>query len=644
MSGIAGCCQFDGSAPSPETHAILTRAIAECGSDATWHHEQGPAVLVQRSFHTGRAPEPQQHYERDGLVVVWDGRIDNRDALARSAGPFRSDAECIANLYRANRDGAFAAEVVGDFAFALWDAQRRTLILGRDAFGIRTLFYHASPRKVVFATRIEALLEPDLGLGTTIDDDYLGGYLTDGAGGHETPYREIRVAHPGALLVFTPEGSSTRKLWSMDDVRDIVLGSDREYEERLLELLRESVAVRMQTDRPVASELSGGLDSSTIVCLADRLLSERAVPAPGLVTISYVFDEAPISDERKFIVEVENAIGRRGFHLREEDHRILSTIGETESPLYPTPEICFVARHRHVQQTMEVAGARVLMRGIGGDQVLWGEADQLYEPLDHWMAGRYLSVHRSLRAWAPALRTSYFALLRRSVLRPVLGKSGGLADHDHRMPEWLSHDFAERSHLHEREHAHGHQPGQHHDHGHGHDHHHHGRAHHHDHPPARRLPSWRAQKRMIADTLHQFSLGYYLDRGSIDVTYPFMHRPLVEFCLGMPLGQKLRPGETRSVLRRALRDVLPPAVAKRKSKSGPDEAIVRALAREWPVLHEMFSSSRAAAHGIIDQETFLVALKRARHGVNINTPALLRIISIECWLRTLERRKLRSAA
>ena len=613
MSGIAGCFQRSGAATTPqEVAAALAHGIAPCGPHASAKLDHGPAVLLQRAFYTGRNPEPPQHFERDGISIVWDGRIDNR-----TSG--RSDAEHVFDLYRRDPNGAFAATVVGDFAFALWDGPRRTLILGRDAFGIRPLFYSATPNRVVWSTRIDPLIDAALGIDLALDDEYLGAYLTDAARGHETPYREIRVVPPGTLLAFTPEGTSARKCWSLHDGRDVVLGSDREYEERLHELLCESIGARMQSDHPVAAELSGGLDSSTIVCIADRLLREGRVPAPDVVTISYVFDEAKTSDERTYIAEVEKATGRAGKHLREEEHRLLSTLGETASPLYPTPEICFLARHRQVQKTMEAAGARLLLRGIGGDQVLWGEADQLYEPLDHAKAGRLGAMHRSLRRWAPALRTSYFELLRRCVLKPLFGRSGKSAGHDHGLPSWLSREFAVRANLHERM---RHVP-----------------------EAARdRAPSWLAQTRMIDDVLAHFSLGYYLEDGAIDVTYPFMHRPLVEFCLGIPLEQKLRPRDTRSVLRRALRGVLPPAIAQRKNKQGPDEALIRALAREWPVLHEMFSSSRAASLGIIEQETFLAALKSARHGVNINMPSLLRIISIESWLRTLEDRRLRSAA
>lgn len=620
MSGIAGYCEFGRAAVSAEITAVLGIGIAQCGDDGSAQLERGAAVLLQRAFHTGRSPEPPQHYDADGVSIVWDGRIDNRDELAaRTGSASRADAELLAALYRRDPHGDFVAPVAGDFSFALWDAPRRTLILGRDAFGVRPLFYHASAGRVAWATKIDPLLDPLLGIDQTIDDEYLGAYVIHSADAEETPFRAIRAVPPGAMVVATPEGTTIRRFWSLDALPDVTLRSDGEYEERLLELLRDSVAARLQTDRPVASELSGGLDSSTIVCLAAALLRERAVPAPRVFTISYVFDEAKISDERRYITEVEQAVGQQGIHLREEDHRLLSNLADTPSPLYPTPQICFMKRYRDVGRTMEAAGARTLLRGTGGDQVLWGEADQVYEPWDHFSAGRFGAMHRSLRAWAPALRTSYFELLRRSVLRPLLGRPLGRVSGERRVPWWISPEFARRTRLRERVQDLS--------------------------APDRTRPrSWRAQAKMIDSLRSSFILGFPLERGTIDATYPFLHRPLVEFCLGIPLEQKLRPGQTRSVLRRAMRGILPDAIAKRRSKAGPDAALVRAFVREWPVLHEMFSSSRAAAHGIIDRDTFLGALTRARHGLEVHRPSFIRLISIECWLRTLEQRRLRDAA
>jgi asparagine synthase (glutamine-hydrolysing) len=109
---------------------------------------------------------------------------------------------------------------------------------------------------------------------------------------------------------------------------------------------------------------------------------------------------------------------------------------------------------------------------------------------------------------------------------------------------------------------------------------------------------------------------------------------LVEFIHAIPLQQKIRPGETRSLMRRALKDLLPPKVLNRKTKRGPDEAMLRAIAREWPQLERMFITPRAEAYGYVDVKTLLAGFERARHGQGDTN--LFVLISLELWLRSLE--------
>jgi asparagine synthase (glutamine-hydrolysing) len=124
--------------------------------------------------------------------------------------------------------------------------------------------------------------------------------------------------------------------------------------------------------------------------------------------------------------------------------------------------------------------------------------------------------------------------------------------------------------------------------------------------------------------------------GCVEISYPFLHRPLVEFLQAVPVGQSVRPGESRSLLRRALRNVLPEKVAKRRGKQGPDEALNRALAREWPRLQAIFKDARVCAHGYMNSEELLASLDRARYGAEQNTYALLKTIALELWLRSFE--------
>lgn len=135
------------------------------------------------------------------------------------------------------------------------------------------------------------------------------------------------------------------------------------------------------------------------------------------------------------------------------------------------------------------------------------------------------------------------------------------------------------------------------------------------------------------------SSGYYRARGGLEIRLPYLHLPLVEFLLAIPFEQKIRPGETRSLHRRALGEVLPVRIARRKGKRGTDEAFYRSLAREWSRLDSMFADALVCARGYANSTSLREALNKARFGNETYTHMLSRIISIEFWLRALEHRR-----
>jgi hypothetical protein len=117
-----------------------------------------------------------------------------------------------------------------------------------------------------------------------------------------------------------------------------------------------------------------------------------------------------------------------------------------------------------------------------------------------------------------------------------------------------------------------------------------------------------------------------------------MDRRLVEYLLALDVGQFIRPGETKSLLRRSLTGTLPERVRRRRSKPGPDEAIYRACLREWHWLSGYAADARVCAHGFVSKKNFVETLHRVRHGVTVTTPQLLRTLCLEFWLRSLEGR------
>ena len=150
--------------------------------------------------------------------------------------------------------------------------------------------------------------------------------------------------------------------------------------------------------------------------------------------------------------------------------------------------------------------------------------------------------------------------------------------------------------------------------------------------------SSRDQARGFLSVVKNISSCWRTEQFGIDVTYPFAHRPLVEFLQAIPLDQLMRPGENRVVMRRMLAGILPDEIAARRTKGNPREAIFRAVARESERLRSVFADSRLCARGYIDKESILAALDRARHGYETHSAFLVQTISLEFWLRDLDTR------
>src|SRR5262249_2444787 len=167
------------------------------GPDSACAVRLGPVGLVHRAFHTvpGSRSETQPLVSARGVALTWDGRLDNRDELRRELGgapPWpRHRGPGVAAPRR--RGEGCSARLVGDFALALWDPGRRTLLLARDPFGTRTLYYWQDRRRVAWASELGALLSA-FDVPRTLDEEYIAGFLTRGSESWRTPFRA-----PGAL-------------------------------------------------------------------------------------------------------------------------------------------------------------------------------------------------------------------------------------------------------------------------------------------------------------------------------------------------------------------------------------------------------------------------------------------------------------
>ncbi len=614
MSGaIGGLFTPDGPEPDPEVLAKLSNALARRGPDGETLRRRPGMALVQRSLSLdgGRFGAPL--IERDGLLLAWDGRLDNRDELARAlgdGGETGGDLDLIARAWETWGE-TFPERVIGDFALALWDPRRRSLLLARDPFGTRPLFYVQRGSELLFASTLTAL-RAAWSLPAEVNDEWIAGYLVGVRDVESTPFRNLRAVPPGHVLLANGRGVTLRRFWQLDPQREVRCRDDGEYEERFRNLFVEAVRCRLPATEPAFAELSGGLDSSSNVCVADRLLRDGAVTTPDLVPISEVYGVSRTADESAHIQVVERHTGRPSHRLTEEDCPILAGVEERwfEVPLVLQ---CFLARHRRTLGLMRERGARVLLSGVGGDQILRSQVGMPLDLADLARAGRLGEIPAALRHWHREQHRPYTELLWQGLITPLLPRSlrARLAPPLLPLPDWYDRDFACRMDLRGRMAAVG--------------------------DERFRLPTRRVQSALVE--LAARTTAWRYDAGPerpLVLLFPFLHRPLVELCLAIPPDQLVRPGQARSIHRRALRNILPPEIAQRPDKRGPMEPILRAVAAQWPTVSRLLPDARVCQRGYLDPVAFRRALDEARFGKPERKLFLLQVIALEVWLRQVE--------
>ena len=614
MSGIAGIYNFETRPIDPWQLTVLSQALAERGPDGGSELITGRAAMVYRAFHTTAESrrERQPVVSVWGHVLCWDGRLDNRDELlvlfANECD--RTDAGLVLAAYQ--KWGAhFLSRIIGDFALSLWDPSIQTLLLARDPFGVRRLYYWRNDDQLVWSSTLTSLLalpeiEPE------VNDEYVAGCFALYPELSSTPYRDINAVEPGEVITIKQNQIQKRRFWRPAERDEIRYADDREYVEQFYHLFREAVACRLRSDRPIWSELSGGLDSSSVIFMADRIQAEEQSSAPPIKTVSFVHDSSVTFFDHRFIKVVEEARGRRGIHLDGGGNWV--RLASPEEGLIPLPitSICVSVLNSSLRQRMKDDDARVLLSGLGGDQVTWSNLEPAPELGDLLFNLKPLQLHQRLQVWSEATHLPYLQVLWQEVLLPFL-PIGIRARFQNQLElsEWLEPDFVKRTNIKERLLL----PQD---------------------PFGFTLPSRRIQASRIWYIVMNIARGLHFEHAAYEKTYPFLHRPLVEFVMNVPIAQKLRPDETRSLMRRALKGLLPQRIQERRNKGTTGETFCRGLAQEWSNIRPLFDDSRLRKRGYVNVDALAQALTRARHGIEFNISGLMQALALEVWLRSLE--------
>jgi len=612
MSTFAGICAYDEDDVDAESLAILSAALG--GSEVCRLVSRGRVGMIYRDSYATQEwrRESQPAVAHRGQIICWNGRLDNReDLLSVVRDELKRPPTDVAVILAAYNKWSVGClpRILGDFAFSLWDEASAQLILARDVIGPRTLFYHENLRRVVWSTDLSALLRV-ASAPLEISEEYLADLVTRLPDPAQTPYKGIAAVPPGHVLVSRDGRSKLVRYWQWDPAHQVRYRNDAEYEEHFRHLFREAVEVRLRVRGPVTAELSGGIDSSSIVCMANEIV-QSGDEAIQLNTVSYITDPDDDSAELRAVRLVEEKIGIAGERLFESDYNILGDFSDDLVRTLPNPVANTAAYYRGLNEILERTGSRVVLSGKGGDSIAMSAVEPIPELVDLLRRFNLLRLDRQIRRWSQSLNQPRLNLLWRKAFVPLfLDRSSGVFGGSEVFARLYERHFVKRTNMAERLLG----------------------------VPDRADFGSRASRyswKLLQSLIRELSSGFYTPLCDAEISYPFTHRPLIEFMLAIPIEQKVRPGETRSVVRRALRGLVPDEVVNRKKKLINKAAVCRAVEREWSRFNQVLRSPLVCERGYVDRGGLKEILVRAR---NCESSALvvLTLIPIERWLRNFE--------
>ncbi|HKE30096.1 MAG TPA: asparagine synthase-related protein [Candidatus Angelobacter sp.] len=538
-------------------------------------------------------------------ILAWDGRLDNRnDLLLRLANSLPGDTSNAA-LARAayehwGTDGF--VHLIGDWSLVLHDHANRTIVMASDFAGVRPLFYCVQPGRVLWSSRLQSVVDTT-GI-SELDEQYAHAFLLFGGCPNRTPYKGIYSVPPGHAVCVSSNQTRVHRFWSMPTGDEICYRDGRLYAEHLRRLFREAVSVRLQNESPVLAELSGGLDSSSVVSMASHLMRSGMARATRLTSVSFVWRN---SLDEPFIREMESFCGIEGVHISTHAVPIIA-----ERQVGNAMPAAFQPLRASVAAVANTSGATAVLTGQNGDLMMGNWFDDSLQVAASLSRFRFGRACKEALAWSKILRLPVYRILWRAAqaaLPPTLTPAAIYTGPDGSYtPKNTETSLA---------------PG--------------------------------LKDRMGADTLfsnawmqapperrryfHALSLMLELRMlqppeplQHLEYTHPFAHRPLVEFLMAVPPDVLCRPGEPRRLMRSALSDLWPIKLRTRRSKgvfSAPWQEALRPLARTLLKAGQLHLVER----GFVDRTGVLSRLERLCAGLDCNEHQLRNIILLELWLR-----------
>jgi asparagine synthase (glutamine-hydrolysing) len=636
MCGIAGIVAADRLHADERVRlASMRDVLTHRGPDESGIFHDDLAGLAHRRLSIVDLAAGQQPLanEDETVWVVYNGEIYNhtdiRTELEAAGHRYRtrSDTETIVHAYEQWGDRA-VERFRGMFAFAIWDAPRRRLLLARDRLGIKPLYWALVNNRLLFGSEIKAILESGL-VAREANERAIPELLsTRYLSGAETLFKGVYRLLPGHVLVFEDGHVTTKCWWDVpvgQEDPDATRWTDRDAVARFRALLAESVRLRLMADVPLGMFLSGGLDSSAIAALMARLIDRP------LQTFSVAFHERACPERRRgafseleYARQVARAIGAEAHEIVIDDEDFFGALPrliwhEDEPIAHPSSvPLYFVSRLARDR-------VKVVLTGEGSDELLAGYG-KYARALVNWRAGgAWQAVPGAIRHWVadaivPRLPGRAGRYARRSFLAMPRTPEAMFFDNFAAIglrrqrallaPQMIAMATPDR--------AYG---------------------------PSRCYFDRPNGCSTTLDRLLYVDLKTYLVEllmkqdqmsmaASIESRVPFLDHRLVEFAATLPPRMKLRGLTTKWILREAVREILPPEILSRRKMGFPVPFAVWMRGRWADVARDVLLDRRSRQRGIINPSLASRLIDDHVAGRTDGGDALWSLLNLELWYRT----------
>jgi len=561
-------------------------------------------------------------YKNDVICII-DGDVFNAHELVQvKKNGEESDQELIINLYHKFGFERMLKKLNGDFAIALYDTNENELWMGRDRFGIKPLYYAVSDGELMFASQPRALLNLEQ-VNSEPDPRYVSVY----AASHyrtfdnlpeKSPYKYISQLPAGSWLRFSNSTLRTGKYWDIENLPDYE-NSEEELAEQYKELLLDAVSIRLKRAEDYAFTLSGGMDSSSILCCANYLTDKKQI------AFSSVYADKTY-DERDDIQDVVKDKVQNWFPIEIDDEPDLLSMVENLVSVHDEPVATATwLSHALVCETVADNGYTSLFGGLGGDELNAGEYE--YFPLyfaDLKNDKKDALLDREISFWEkyhdhPIYKKN--PLVAKQVMEQVTdSKTPGICKPNiQRISMYADLINADAFDLNK------YTPIM-------------------DHPFDSYLKNrtWQDMRRetlpccLRAEDRQSFSYGLkHFD--------PFLDYRLVEFMYRIPGTLKIRDGVTKTLLRTAMKGILPEVTRNRIAKTGWNAPVHRWFTGKGAdMLRDIVNSRACVERGIYNIEKVNALINSHEAVVNSNKPVenhmmiLWQILNLEIWLQNIK--------